>query len=184
VNISSLQLNPDFPHLVARTIAQHGISPDQLEIELTESAIMRDAELGIRLLHELKALGVQLSIDDFGTGYSSLAYLKRLPMGTVKIDQSFVRDTPDDQDAVSITRAIVALGHLMHMKIIAEGVETQGQVEFLCKNGCDLLQGFFFSKAVTGADFVRLLAEKGKFELPEYKEAPAIHLMSSKRGYG
>jgi len=180
VNISALQLTADFPHLVARAIAEYGIAPTQLEIELTESAIMRDADHGIRILHELKALGVKLSIDDFGTGYSSLSYLKRLPMTTLKIDQSFVRDIPDDAEAVSITRAILALGHSLHLNIVAEGVETPAQVAFLCENGCDLLQGYHFSRPVAAAEFVHFLSERSEFELPASGQRP-LQLMSAAR---
>ncbi|MBI4984573.1 MAG: EAL domain-containing protein [Rhodocyclales bacterium] len=180
VNISALQLNSELPQLVAAAIAEHGIAPQQLEIELTESAVMRDADTGIRILHELQALGVQLSIDDFGTGYSSLSYLKRLPMSTLKIDRSFVLDTPDDAEAVSITRAILALGHALHLNIIAEGVETSEQVAFLCENGCDLLQGHFFSKALPAADFRRLLAENPVFAATAVTPRP-LQLLSGKR---
>jgi len=180
VNISALQLTSEFPRVVARAIAEHGISPRQLEIELTESALMRDAEHGIRILHELKALGIKLSIDDFGTGYSSLSYLKRLPMTTLKIDQSFVRDIPHDAEAVSITRAILALGHSLHFDIIAEGVETEEQVAFLCDTGCDLLQGFHFSRPVSAAEFVSGLAERCSFDLP--RPAPGtVQLLNASR---
>lgn len=183
VNISALQLNEELPGIVAHAIAEHGISPSQLEIELTESAVMRDTEHGIRILNELKALGVQLSIDDFGTGHSSLSYLKSLPMTTLKIDRSFVLDTPHDPDAVSITRAILALGHALHLNIIAEGVETSEQAEFLAHNGCDLLQGYFFSKAVSAAEFSCLLAETPVFNLPA--GAPrTLQLLRGKRLHG
>ncbi|OHC70586.1 MAG: hypothetical protein A3H93_13390 [Rhodocyclales bacterium RIFCSPLOWO2_02_FULL_63_24] len=183
VNISALQLNSDLPRQVAKAIADHGISPHQLEIELTESAIMRDTDHGIRMLHELKALGVQLSIDDFGTGYSSLSYLKRLPMSTLKIDRSFVMDTPDDAEAVSITRAILGLGHALHLKIIAEGVETAGQAEFLCHNGCDLLQGYYFSRPINAVEFARLLAETPTFKLPASSQR-TLQLLRGNRLYG
>jgi EAL domain-containing protein (putative c-di-GMP-specific phosphodiesterase class I) len=111
-------------------------------------------------------LGVQLSIDDFGTGYSSLSYLKRLPMSTLKIDRSFVIDTPGDVEAVSITRAILALGNSLHLHIIAEGVETADQAAFLCQNGCDLLQGYYFSRPVPASDFMRLVEQGKVFTLP------------------
>lgn len=183
VNISALQLTDDLPHLVAKAIALHNIAPAQLEIELTESAIMRDADHGIRMLHELKALGVRLSIDDFGTGYSSLSYLKRLPMSTLKIDRSFVMDIPDDSEAISIARAILALGHSLHLDIIAEGVESVAQAEFLCHNGCDLLQGYHFSKPVNADDFLSLLIERPRYHLPQ-DSSRNLQLLSGKRLHG
>jgi diguanylate cyclase (GGDEF)-like protein len=179
VNISALQLTADLPQLVAAAIAEHDIEPGQLEIELTESAIMRDAEHGVRILYELKALGVKLSIDDFGTGYSSLSYLKSLPMSTLKIDRSFVLDIPRDPEAVSITRAILALGHALHLHIIAEGVETKEQAEFLCQSGCDLLQGYYFSKAVAATEFLRLLADSPSLMVPTTSQR-ALQLLSGK----
>ncbi|HEY6898187.1 MAG TPA: EAL domain-containing protein, partial [Rhodocyclaceae bacterium] len=166
VNISALQLDDDLPGIVANAITEYGIAPRQLEIELTESAVMRDAERGIELLHRLKALGIQLSIDDFGTGYSSLSYLKRLPMTTLKIDRSFVSDMPDDLEAVSITRAILALGRSLNLNIIAEGVEAREQVEMLRDNGCDLLQGYYFAKAMTAEAFRSLLKEAPVYSMP------------------
>jgi diguanylate cyclase (GGDEF)-like protein/PAS domain S-box-containing protein len=179
VNISALQLTNDFPKVVGQAIAEHGIRAEQLEIELTESAIMRDADRGIGILRELKELGVRLSIDDFGTGYSSLSYLKRLPMTTLKIDRSFVLDIPYDMEAVSIARAILALGHSLHLDIIAEGVETTEQIEFLCANGCDLLQGYYFSSALSNAEFTRLLVESREFRMPATSPRP-LQLASGK----
>lgn len=183
VNISALQLTADLPQLVAAAIAEHDIEPGQLEIELTESAIMRDAEHGVRILYELKALGVKLSIDDFGTGYSSLSYLKSLPMSTLKIDRSFVLDIPRDPEAVSITRAILALGHALHLHIIAEGVETKEQAEFLCQSGCDLLQGYYFAKALPATEFLRLLADSPSLLVPTASQR-TLQLLSSKSLHG
>lgn len=180
VNISALQLTDELPQLVAAAIADSGISPAQLEIELTESAIMRDAEHGISLLHQLKSLGVKLSIDDFGTGYSSLAYLKRLPISTLKIDRSFVRDLPGDSEAASIARAILALGQSLHLDIIGEGVETRDQVEFLCHNGCDVLQGYYFSKSLSAEKFRLLLAESVDYSLPNTGQ-PRLQLLTGTR---
>lgn len=175
VNVSALHLNSDIVRQVSRAVAEHGISPSQLEIELTESAVMSDTNHGIQILNELKALGVGLSIDDFGTGYSSLSYLKQLPMKTLKIDRSFIMDTPGDSEAVSITRAILALGHSLHLNIIAEGVETQEQAAFLRESGCDLLQGYYFSKPLPGAEFVQLLNHNRAYKMPE-TNLRALHL--------
>ncbi len=179
VNISALQLTDDLPGVIAKAISDHAISPARLEIELTESAIMRDPEHGIRILHELKALGVRLSIDDFGTGYSSLSYLKRLPISTLKIDHSFVLDIPGDAEAVSITRAIMALGHALQLNIVAEGVETQEQAEFLCHNGCDLLQGYYFSKPANAVEFTRTLNDAPTFILTKASQ-PKLKLLTGK----
>ena len=183
VNMSALQLTADLPQLVAAAVADHGILPGQLELELTESTIMRDAEHGIRMLHQLKALGIRLSIDDFGTGYSSLAYLKRLTLSTLKIDRSFVRDIPDDDEAVSIARAILALGHSLHLDIIGEGAETREQVEFLCHNGCDLLQGYYFAMPLGAGEFIHLLGETATFALPANSQR-TLQLLTGKRLHG
>ena len=111
---------------------------------------MNDTENVIAMLQQLKALGVQLSIDDFGTGYSSLSYLKRLPVSNLKIDQSFVRELDQEDNAGAIAKAIISLGHSLDMKVIAEGVETQSQLSFLLENKCDVMQGFLFSRPLNG----------------------------------
>lgn len=153
VNFSAVQLAA--PHLVrkvAQALAEYDFPPNRLEIELTESAMMRDPEHGIRLLHELKDLGVRLSIDDFGTGYSSLSYLKQLPVDTLKIDRSFVLDAPGQEDATAIARTVIAMGHSLGLHVIAEGVENSEQLTFLREAGVDILQGYLFAKPLPPAE--------------------------------
>jgi EAL domain-containing protein (putative c-di-GMP-specific phosphodiesterase class I) len=147
VNISVRQLSDrGFPQRVSDILSQTGFPARNLELEITESMVMRDAEHAVTMLQSLRDTGVRLAIDDFGTGYSSLAYLKRLPIDCVKIDRSFIRDLPEDRDDASITRSIIAMAHNMKLEVVAEGVETVQQLEFLSAHGCDEIQGFLFSE--------------------------------------
>ncbi|MFZ4624879.1 MAG: putative bifunctional diguanylate cyclase/phosphodiesterase [Rhodoferax sp.] len=149
VNVSSLQFaQADFVACVAQAIEEAGADPFKLKLELTESMLVGDVLDVIEKMRCIKALGVSFSLDDFGTGYSSLSYLKRLPMDQLKIDQSFVRDLLIDNEDAVIARAIVALGHNLGMSVIAEGVETSGQRDFLIDLGCDAFQGYLFSRPV------------------------------------
>jgi EAL domain-containing protein (putative c-di-GMP-specific phosphodiesterase class I) len=155
VNLSALQFRQKgFVELVARTLAETGLPAEHLELEITESLLMSEDALG--LLLELKKLGISLSIDDFGTGYSSLSYLRRLPIDKLKIDQSFVRDIPNDASAISIARAIILLSQSLGFSVIAEGVETKEQLEVLQALGCDEIQGYYFSKPVTDEELPRV----------------------------
>jgi EAL domain-containing protein (putative c-di-GMP-specific phosphodiesterase class I) len=129
----------------------------RLDIELTESTLMQDKEPVIQKLHQLKVLGVTLSMDDFGTGYSSLSYLRRFSLDVLKIDQSFIADLPDSKDAMALTKTIIAMAGSLGLKTIAEGVETMGQLTFLRANGCDAMQGYYFSRPVPVADMTALL---------------------------
>jgi EAL domain-containing protein (putative c-di-GMP-specific phosphodiesterase class I) len=134
-------------------------------LELTESMMMTNIEAHILELQTLKALGVHVSIDDFGTGYSSLSYLKRLPIDELKIDKSFVDDLDSGENDRNIVRSIIALGHNLHLKIVAEGVEHQTQLDFLRDNGCDIIQGYFYSKplaATTVLEFIKNIASTNK----------------------
>jgi diguanylate cyclase (GGDEF)-like protein len=167
VNLSARQLRaPDFIARVAAIIAETGIQADLLELELTESILM-DSELQrIEGLHQLRALGVHFSIDDFGTGYSSLAYVKRFPIGMLKIDQSFVRGLPHSANDVGITTAIIAMARSLDLEVIAEGVETCEQRAFLQKAECQKLQGYLFSPPVPAEKMERLLRE-ARIEAPQ-----------------
>jgi EAL domain-containing protein (putative c-di-GMP-specific phosphodiesterase class I) len=142
---------------VARTLAQSGLTPDCLELEITESLVMHNPEGAAETLHKLKAMGITLSIDDFGTGYSSLAYLKRFPIDCVKIDRSFIKDIPTEADDMAITKGVIALGHSLRLKVVAEGVETVEQQDFLRSNDCDEMQGYLFSKPLPAEEVTALL---------------------------
>lgn len=156
VNVSARQFRQDsFVQIVAEVLQQTGLEARYLEIELTESAVMHDAEQFIAMLGELNDLGVQISLDDFGTGYSSLSYLKRLPVDRLKVDRSFVQDIVTDADDATIVRTIIALGHNLGLKVVAEGVETEQQLEFLRANHCDELQGYYFAVPMPVAEFER-----------------------------
>jgi diguanylate cyclase (GGDEF)-like protein/PAS domain S-box-containing protein len=168
VNLSVRQLfDHGFAQRVADILAQTGFPAECLELEITESMVMRDAERAVKLLQALRDTGVRLAIDDFGTGYSSLAYLKRFPIDCVKIDRSFIRDLPEDRDDASITRSIIAMAHNMKLDVVAEGVETPEQLEFLHAYGCDEIQGFLFSEPLAADAFERFLG------------APVLHAPAS-----
>lgn len=145
------------PTTVADALRDSGLNPAQLELELTESIAMRDVEASVTMLEGLRTMGVRLSIDDFGTGYSSLSYLQRFPLSRLKIDQSFVRDLLTNENNVKITRAIIAMAHSLNLSVLAEGVETEGQLARLREEGCDEVQGYLFSRPVCAEDFEKLL---------------------------
>ncbi len=149
VNLSARQFEGNVPVKVAELLDTTGVSPDLLALEITEGIAMKNVERNIRMLNELRFLGLSISIDDFGTGYSSLAYLKRFPLNTLKIDRSFINDVTTNDEDREITRAIIAMGQNLRLKVLAEGVETDEQLRFLQENGCDFIQGFYFSKPLT-----------------------------------
>ena len=161
VNFSARQFQqPSFISTVAEILKETNLDPRWLEMELTESSIMKEPELAIEKLHELKLMGIKVAIDDFGTGYSSLNYLKRFPIDTLKIDKSFVSDVCKDPHDTAIVRAIITLGHALDLMVIAEGVETQEQLQYLTSLGCDVVQGFLFSKSLSAPVFEELLVEQ------------------------
>ncbi len=170
VNISPLQFNQtDLPQYIANFLEKSGLEANRLELEFTESAIMTDAETNIAKLRELKAIGLDLAIDDFGTGYSSLSYLKRFPIDTLKIDQSFVADV-DTVDGAAIIDAILALANTLNLRVIAEGVETKEQLRYLVKKQCGLLQGYYFSIPIYPEDVPTMLAQSFTELLDEVAE--------------
>jgi diguanylate cyclase (GGDEF)-like protein len=150
VNVAAAQIHqPDFVDGVRRTLDQTGLPSGMLELEITESSIIENVTDTVETLRAVKALGVELAVDDFGTGYSSLSYLKELPIDRLKIDQSFVRDIPGNPDDCAIVRTIIAMARNLNLGVIAEGVESQAQIDFLSKEGCDEIQGFFLSPPVS-----------------------------------
>lgn len=158
VNICARQLHDqDLAQTVIRILDETGMAPDHLELELTESSIMQNAEVAASVLSRLKAMGIKISIDDFGTGYSSLASLKRLPIDALKIDKSFVSDASIDPDDAALVMAIITLAHNLRLKVIAEGVETEEQLRFLHLLRCDEIQGYLFSKPIPAEALVSLL---------------------------
>jgi diguanylate cyclase (GGDEF)-like protein/PAS domain S-box-containing protein len=166
VNLSARQfVKKDLVQSIEKILIETGLPPDQLELELTESLIMHNAELFIVTLNNLKALGIKLAIDDFGTGFSSLAYLKRFPIDRLKIDRSFVHNVASDKDSSAIAQAVIHLGHSMGLMVLAEGVETPEELEFLRTHQCDELQGFFFSKPLLADDFEQLLSSRKRLAL-------------------
>ncbi len=161
VNLSSRQFQQDdLIKTVVQILDETHIDATLLELELTESLLMQDIETATKTLHQFKDMGIQLAIDDFGTGYSSLSYLKRFPIDTLKIDQSFVRDIPKDKDDISITKAIIALAHSLRLKVIAEGVETESQQTLLKSIECDEIQGYLIGHPLPADEFLKLVNNK------------------------
>jgi len=159
VNLSARQFAPGLPDRVKAVLEKYQLPPQWLELEITESMLMHSAESVIALMDELTAFGVSLSLDDFGTGYSSLSYLKRFPIETLKIDRSFIMGTPDDANDCAIAGAIVSMAKRLRHRVIAEGVETAEQVEFLRTLGCHEIQGYFFSPPVPAEKFAQFIKE-------------------------
>src|SRR6266702_209805 len=160
VNLSARQFEDK--HLlreIERALSESALKPNCLELEITESMVMRDTQNSKKILDGIKSMGIRLAIDDFGTGYSSLASIKRFPFDCIKIDRSFIKDIPQDPDDVAITQAIIAMAHSLRLKVIAEGVETQEQLDFLTEHGCHEFQGYFFRRPQPAEDFSKLLRD-------------------------
>jgi EAL domain-containing protein (putative c-di-GMP-specific phosphodiesterase class I) len=179
INISARQMSDKgLVEFLTETIRKTGLTVESLELEITESAVMSNQEHAEKVLNELKGLGFHLTMDDFGTGYSSLAYLKRFPFDSVKIDQSFVRGIPESKDDEAIVEAIIAMAHSLQLQVVAEGVETKEQYDFLRTLGCDQIQGYYFSKPIPAGEIVKLLyktmTREGGGVIPVAGTTPAI----------
>ena len=167
VNVSSRQfVEGDLEHEIARALAQHRVPPELLELELTETALMSNAERTIEVLTRLQQQGIKVAIDDFGTGYSSLAYLQRFPIDKLKIDIAFVRDITTNPNDAAIALAIISMAHSLKLRVIAEGVETRAQLEYLRRNRCDEIQGYYFSRPMAAGDLGQMV-EAGKSLPPD-----------------
>jgi EAL domain-containing protein (putative c-di-GMP-specific phosphodiesterase class I) len=172
VNLSARQFADE--HLyrdVCAVLTGTGMDPHCLELEITESMLMHDVEKARQVLAQFHALGIRLSVDDFGTGYSSLSNLKQFPIDTIKVDRSFIRDIIANREDKAIADAIIAVGKTLCMTVVAEGVETEAQADLLRARGCNELQGYYFSKAVTAQEIVALL---GREELLAPAKAPKL----------
>jgi PAS domain S-box-containing protein/diguanylate cyclase (GGDEF)-like protein len=172
VNLSARQFSEGIVDTVGGILSDVGLDPRLLELELTESASMEDPQKTFDILRRLKDMGVRLAIDDFGTGYSNLNYLKRFPVDKLKLDQSFVRDIISDPDDLSISRAVIAMAHGLRLDVIAEGVETEGQLALLAQNGCDEIQGYLFSRPVSPDECARMLREEKSLVLDKLQPQP------------
>jgi EAL domain-containing protein (putative c-di-GMP-specific phosphodiesterase class I) len=175
VNLSARQFRQKgLAGLLSRVLRDTGIEPDALDLELTESMLMDDIESAVRTMKILKEMGMHLSLDDFGTGYSSLSHLKRFPIDTLKIDQSFVSEIPDDPRSAAVVDGIIALGHRLTLSVLAEGVETREQLNLLRQSGCDVVQGYLFCHPVPAEQLTTLLRDsRPQFPLCSDHSAPA-----------
>ena len=162
VNFSATQFKqPGLHDTIRKVLESCRLAPHHLEVEITESLAMQDAEATATTLRRLKDMGVKISIDDFGTGYSSLGYLRRFPIDILKIDKSFVRDVDCDDDSAAIIRTVVGLARSLKLTVLAEGVETQSQLDFLAAEGMDRMQGYYFAKPCDAGTLLKLLRAQG-----------------------
>ena len=176
VNLSASQFcDSGLVDSIRRALDDAGLEARYLEVELTESAVMSDPEKSIAILEHLSAMGVLVSVDDFGTGYSSMSYLRRFPIDKLKIDRVFIDEIASRPEDASIVRAIVSLAHSLRLKVVAEGVETSAQLDFLKTAGCDEYQGFHFSRPLPAADFERLIRESHSSDVLTEEDAIRTH---------
>lgn len=172
VNLSSRQFSQiDLRKQLVQILLDTGLDPKYIELELTESMLLQNTEVAIRRLNALKSLGVQIAIDDFGTGYSSLSYLQQFPFDTLKIARCFIQNITDDPSNAAITKAIIEMAKTLELKLIAEGVETEAELSFICENKCDVMQGYLFSRPVSKREFEQLLTSGKCLPMPESKAA-------------
>jgi EAL domain-containing protein (putative c-di-GMP-specific phosphodiesterase class I) len=176
VNLSASQFRDSgLVDSIRNALDDAGLEPRFLEVELTESAVMSDPEKSVAILEHLSAMGVLVSVDDFGTGYSSMSYLRRFPIDKLKIDRVFIDEIVSRPEDASIVRAIVSLAHSLRLKVVAEGVETPAQLDFLKTAGCDEYQGYHFSRPLPAADFERLIRESHSEDDLTEDEAARTH---------
>jgi EAL domain-containing protein (putative c-di-GMP-specific phosphodiesterase class I) len=157
--VSAREFTPSLPVRVAETLKRYRLDASWLELEITESTLMHDIERVIGIMDRINKMGVSLSLDDFGTGYSSLSYLKRFPIQTLKIDRSFTTGIPSDASDCAIAGTIISIGRQLHHRVIAEGVETLDQLEFLRQSGCDEVQGYLYARPLPAYEFELSLRE-------------------------
>jgi EAL domain-containing protein (putative c-di-GMP-specific phosphodiesterase class I) len=163
VNVASPQFSDStLVDTVAAALQRHQIDPALLSLEVTETALMEDLARTAATLSTLWSMGVRIAIDDFGTGYSSLAYLRRFPVDTLKIDIAFIRELPNNADDAAVVRAIIAMAHSLKLKVVAEGVESAEQLAYLAEHGCDLIQGYYFSRPVPADMMTQLLRQDAR----------------------
>jgi EAL domain-containing protein (putative c-di-GMP-specific phosphodiesterase class I) len=163
VNVSAHQFRQaDFVDQVKAAVTRYGIDPGKLKLELTESLVLHNVEEAISKMQQLKSFGIVFSMDDFGTGHSSLSYLKRLPLDQLKIDQSFVRDIATDPSDAVIVQTVINMGRTLGLDVIAEGVESEKQLELLREYGCNAYQGYLFGRPAAAADLERFLAQRDR----------------------
>jgi EAL domain-containing protein (putative c-di-GMP-specific phosphodiesterase class I) len=154
VNLSARQFQQrDLTAMIEKILTESNYPPELLDIEITESTAMHNADVSLAVMNRLRSMGVRISIDDFGTGYSSLSYLKRFPIDTVKIDQNFVRDLSDVSNDGAIITAVISMARALNLRVVAEGVETEAQLDFLRRENCEVVQGFLHSRPVSAAEF-------------------------------
>lgn len=178
VNVSARQFRQkDLAAMIQQALEAHHVAPELIELEVTESALLDDLDTAATTLHELKALGIRLTLDDFGTGCSSLSNLQSLPVDQVKIDRSFVRDVTSNPSDAAICRSVIELAHALQLRAIGEGVETEGQLNSLRRQGCDEVQGYYFSRPLPAPDFADLLRRQHAFALPNTDAAPLRTLL-------
>lgn len=163
VNISPKQFRQqEIAKLIATILHDYHLSPKLLEVEVTETAVMDNVDIAIRKLTEIHDMGIRIAIDDFGTGYTSISYLRQFPVSILKIDQTFIKGIPHNQNDVAITSAVISLGHNLGLDVVAEGVETIEQIQYLAENNCDLIQGYFLSRPLPVAKIILQLTKKGR----------------------
>ena len=162
VNLSTRQFSePDLLETIEQVLAAADLPPDCLKLELTESSIMKNPDQAIAKMEILRTKGIHFSIDDFGTGYSSLIYLKRFPIDTLKIDRSFVTDCPTSKDDQEIIKTIISMAQSLNLDTVAEGVETEEQLDFLIRQGCHIMQGYYFDQPMPANKFEKILQTRG-----------------------